>query len=220
MRVDSDQVEFGTVCGMNLAAADVVCRQMGYASGTVSSSSCSDYGGAHMCGVAGTPVAMQSVECTGGELSITSCSFSAPSEICASHQQDSIVYCANPGAGLPQEGALRLLEGGAPTISGTGTLGIFRAGSWSPVCSDGFSAGAATVACKSMGYSGARSSIADCAATGCGDSPPEISEVSCSGAEATLLSCPFAEGEDVFCAPAEAVAISCVGDGDGQGRPM
>ena len=34
----------------------VICRSMGYAHGSISSSPCSFYGGADLCGAAGTPV--------------------------------------------------------------------------------------------------------------------------------------------------------------------
>ena len=47
---------YGSVCGANLAAADVVCRSMGYTHGSVSSSPCGFYGGANLCGAPGTPV--------------------------------------------------------------------------------------------------------------------------------------------------------------------
>ena len=47
---------FGSVCGANPAAADVICRSMGYDFGSVSSSPCGFYGGADICGAAGSPV--------------------------------------------------------------------------------------------------------------------------------------------------------------------
>ncbi len=220
IRTESAQVEFGSVCGMNLAAADVVCKQLGYDFGSVSDSPCSDYGGSDLCGAQGAPIAMEDLECTGGELDILSCSCKAPTEKCASHRMDSIVYCGKSGAGLPEDGSSRLLAGGAPSIDGAGRLEIFTSGAWSPVCSSGFTPGSASVACKAMGFSGAKASTSDCAAVGCGSVPPQISEMSCSGGEADLLSCAFEEGDDVFCDVSESVVISCVGDGDTQGRPM
>ena len=48
---------FGTVCGANPAAADVICRSLGFAYGTVSSSPCGFYGAANLCGTLGSPVA-------------------------------------------------------------------------------------------------------------------------------------------------------------------
>ena len=55
LQVKTD-VGYGSVCGANLAAADVVCRSMGYTHGSVSSSPCGFYGGANLCGAPGTPV--------------------------------------------------------------------------------------------------------------------------------------------------------------------
>ena len=47
---------FGSVCGANPAAADVICRSLGYMHGSVGGSSCGCYGGADLCGAEGTPV--------------------------------------------------------------------------------------------------------------------------------------------------------------------
>lgn len=52
---------FGSVCGANPAAADVICRSMGYAHGSVGSSACGFYGGADLCGSAGSPVVRKNV---------------------------------------------------------------------------------------------------------------------------------------------------------------
>ena len=48
---------FGSVCGANPAAADVICRSLGFAFGTVSSSPCGFYGASNLCGAPGSPVA-------------------------------------------------------------------------------------------------------------------------------------------------------------------
>jgi hypothetical protein len=55
LQVNTD-AGYGTVCGANPAAADVICRAMGFSHGSVSSSPCGFYGGADICGAAGTPV--------------------------------------------------------------------------------------------------------------------------------------------------------------------
>lgn len=84
---------FGSICGMNQAAADVVCKQLGYGSGVASDSPCGSYGGSDVCGAPGSPVAMQSLTCAGGELAITECEWSAPDAACSSHGSDSVVFC-------------------------------------------------------------------------------------------------------------------------------
>lgn len=75
------QGAFGTVCGINGGAAEVVCRMLGYDHGVVGSRPCSSYGGANLCGKIGSAIAMKSLECTGGELDISRCA------ACKSHSR-------------------------------------------------------------------------------------------------------------------------------------
>ena len=48
-----------------------------------------------------SPVAMQSLTCTGAELSVAECEWSAPDAACSSHGSDSVVFCTG-GAMEPQ----------------------------------------------------------------------------------------------------------------------
>jgi len=199
---------FGTVCGLNLAAADVVCRQLGFDYGSVSTSPCGSYGGANMCGPAGAPVAVKNLRCVGGELDFTECVWSPPDVSCGGHASDSIVYCGyGVGPARPAEGSVRLLSAdGAPSMDAEGRLEVYKAGTWGPVCREGFSSGSALVACRALGFAGAKAAAppAKCAGfhgeNACGTTPPRISKLACSGHEGSLLACPFDEGEDVFCA--------------------
>ena len=117
---------------------------------------------------------------------------------------------------------MRLIDGdGAPSIDGIGRLDIVYSGTWAPVCSSGFTSGAATVACKTMGFSGAEFSaeVLNCkSAKLCGGSAPHVSSVSCAGSSASLLDCKHESGKYVYCAPEETVVIKCVGNGDASGR--
>ena len=208
------------------AAADVVCAQLGYDFGSVGTSSCEIYGGSNVCGVAGTPVAMASLTCSGGELDIQDCMHSIPDADCATHAGDAVVFCGSKGgAGFVESGALRLLDvDGAPSIDGVGRLEIFNDNAWAPVCHSGFNAAAATVACKAMGFAGVTvDGVGRChrGAAGdlCGSVAPQTGEVACAGQEADLLSCPHVGADDVFCAPEESVVLHCSGAGDAQGRP-
>lgn len=217
---------FGSVCGMNAAAASVACRQLGFQYGSVSASPCNFYGGANVCGNNGTAVSMQNLQCAGGELDIQSCSWSVPDAACQTHEHDAIVYCGNePAKRLLREGAARLIASvGSPSLDGVGRLEIFHAGVWSSVCVSGFSHGSAQVACKSMGFSAAaaedvpQTCLRAHGQQFCGPSPPALGELACDGSESDLLACPFEEGSDVFCAPGESVVLQCLGDGDAQGR--
>lgn len=216
---------FGTVCGMNLEAADVVCRQIGFDYGTLSSSGCSGYGGADHCGDATTPIAMKNLRCQGGEMDVQECAWEQPDASCG-HASDAIVYCGRTGAtGAPPEGSTRLLShDGAPSIDGTGRLEVFRGGAWTAVCRAGFSSGAAAVACKAMGFAGVKPAPGSNAcgtyhgANFCGAEPARISELACVGQEAGLLACPFKADDDVYCAAEENTVIACEGNGDTQGR--
>ena len=98
------------------------------------------------------PVGLANLVCDGGELDIQDCSFTAPDAACLDHSLDSIVYCGLEGhSSNPPEGTSRILSfDGSPSIDGVGRLEMFSAGGWSPVCTSGFTSGAANVACKSM----------------------------------------------------------------------
>ena len=216
---------YGTVCGMSSASADVVCRQLGFDFGSLSPSPCSSYGGSNRCGASSTPVALKALTCAGHEITIDECSFSPPDESCLTHVDDAIVFCGNTDSPSFVDGTLRLVDSeGAPSIAvGTSTSGrleVFLDGSWAPVCKEGFAVGSETVACKQMGFSG-HSGFTGCSSQGlCGDIPPHVSQLSCSGSEATMLDCSFATGDDVFCAPKESVVVSCSGKGEAIGRPF
>jgi len=218
LQVNTD-AGFGTVCGANAAAADVICRSMGYARGSVSSSPCGFYGGADLCGAPGSPVAMADLRCSGAEWSVEECLWSAPDDACMGHAYDTVVYCtASDRAGAPQ-GAVRLIAAdGSPSIDGRGRPEILMESAWVPICSSGISSGAAAVICKSMGFSGAAGST-KCTGNGCGTVAPGVSELACSGAEPEPLQCPHEAGDDVFCAPSESIVVTCAGEGESQGRP-
>ena len=173
------------------------------------------------CIVASPDLAAEAI-CTvtrAGQPSCKECSWSVPDDACLSHSQDTIVFCtASHTAGAPQ-GAVRLLTGdGSPSINGAGRPEVFVDGSWLPVCSSGASAGAASVICKSMGFSGASGS-SKCNGKDCGSVAPGIGELACSGSELGPLACPHEAGDDVFCAPSESLVVTCAGDGETQGRP-
>jgi len=223
VRASSNRSEdFGTVCGLNLQAGNVVCKMLGYDFGTVSSSPCNIYGGHNLCGAAGSLVAMQSLQCTGDELELSDCTWRAPDSACQTHNLDSIVYCGHAAIAPFQEGALRLLDqDGAPSIDGIGRLDIVYGGSWAPVCASGFGAGAATVACKAMGFNSAEflAEPLRCKEKNmCGTIAPSVSSVSCSGSEKHLLDCKHEGGEDVYCSQEEAVVLKCAGNGNAAGR--
>lgn len=216
---------FGTVCGMDSGAARVVCRMLGYDHGSLGSSPCSSYGGSNLCGAPGSAVAMKALQCDGGELQISGCQWIAADQGCSSHEKDAVAFCSmDTASGVYADGTLRLVSyDGAPSIDGTGRLDMFRAGVWGSVCVEGFTQGSAAVACKQMGFTAGE---LHAEASGCKTQqhlfcavPPHVSDLSCTGREPDIVSCPFEDGEDVFCAASESVVLQCVGDGDALGRP-
>ena len=163
---------------------------------------------------------MSNLRCSGSEWSVGECSWSAPGGACEGHTHDTVVYCTSLAeGGTPPEGAVRLLASdGSPSVDGKGRPEILSMKTWVPICSGGASAGAASVICKSMGFSAASGS-SKCSGDGCGRNPPGIGELVCSGAESSPLACTHKVGDDVFCAASESVVVNCVGDGETQGRP-
>jgi hypothetical protein len=193
---------------------------MRYDRGAKGSSECSTYGGESLCGASGSSVAMKDLSCTGDELSVKECSWAAPTSDCSSHAQDAVVFCAAGEPG-PKEGTLRLIgTDGAPAT--TGRLEVLLDSRWGAVCSEGFSSASATTACKNMGFSASANSVqASCAsvdANFCGQAPPHMSQLACTGNEQSVLECAFERGDEVFCGANEAVVLGCAGDGDTQGR--
>jgi hypothetical protein len=211
---------YGSVCGLNEKAAEVVCRMMGHDFGTVALGPCANYGGVDLCGAAGSQVALKDLRCNDDAIDLNGCVWSPADSGCADHHLDSIVFCGNDSPD-DKSGMIRLMTSdGAPTIDGRGRLEMQQHGKWVTVCSAGFTQGAAVVACKEMGFSGvlSPSMSSTCAAENLCTSIPEVSGYACNGDEAALSACPHDVGDEVFCAAKEAVLVFCAGDGDSSGR--
>ena len=215
---------YGTVCGMNGMAADVACRQMGFDFGVVSPAGCAAYGGGSVCGASGSPVAAKNVKCSGMELSLGECEFEPADDACLSHASDAVVFCGAHGAAPFSDGQLRLVgASGAPALphdAGRLEMYLVQAQAWAPVCRNGFTSGSAAVACRSMGFAGS-AGFSSCATSGlCGAVAPHVADLACAGSESSVLQCPMAVTDDVFCAPEESVVLSCSGAGDPVGKPL
>lgn len=224
LQMEIEAGKYGSVCGMNGAAADVACRQLGFDFGVISPAGCASYGGASVCGASGSPVAAKNVKCSGAELSLGNCELEPADEGCLSHGSDAVVFCGTSGAAAFPDGQLRLVDAvGAPAlprVPGRLEMYLAEAQAWGPVCRNGFTSGSAAVACKSMGFSGS-AGFGACAKNGlCGGVAPHVADFACSGSESSVLQCPMATKDDVFCAPEESVVLTCSGVGDTIGKPM
>ena len=117
------------------------------------------------------------------------CSSEEVDDSCLSHSSDAIVFCGMTSLKAFSDGELRLVGGaGAPALPGeAGRLEMFRAASqvWAPLCKLGFTSGSASVACKQMGYSGSAGFAGCTSKETCGAVPPQVSELTCGGAETT-----------------------------------
>merc|ERR1712203_601502 len=114
---------FGTVCGMNLAAADVICAQLGFDFGSVSTSPCGSYGGVDSCGASGMPVGLSNLVCDGGEPRISAmacageesdlsaCQYESSDDVFCAPEENVVLRCA--GGGGDSQGRARNV--GSPT---------------------------------------------------------------------------------------------------------
>eukprot|EP00929_Paragymnodinium_shiwhaense_P032604 TRINITY_DN18049_c0_g1_i3.p1 TRINITY_DN18049_c0_g1~~TRINITY_DN18049_c0_g1_i3.p1 ORF type:complete len:599 (-),score=78.68 TRINITY_DN18049_c0_g1_i3:261-1982(-) len=215
---------WGTVSGMNDQTASAVCRQMGYDGGSKIAESCRSLEGHDYCGAEGSPIAVKDLNCTGKEFDIAECQYERPDEASASHADDALIHCTklNGLPAQPSPGDLRLVDSGlVPSTDGRGLLESYEGGQWTPVCSHGFTAGSAAVACKQMGFAGLRG----VGFSHCGDGPhdvqcstkmPEV-ETTCNGAESHTRDCIKTTGDGVSCKPEEAVVLTCAGKGETSG---
>lgn len=213
---------FGSVCGANYGAADVVCHQLGYEYGTLSKKKCGEFDHSYACGAEGSPVAMKNLQCKGTEGGVQDCEWDTPDPECFDHQKDIIIACFDrgPGDDVP-EGQLRLVDhdgGPVQNGSGHGRLEMFHDGHWGAVCRDSFHPGDVQVACRSMGFIGADVSEHE-ADPALRNIPPGekaiVTDIACSGDEKSILQCPRQMGEDAICSSKQSAVVKCVGNGPG-----
>ncbi|XP_054254406.1 deleted in malignant brain tumors 1 protein-like [Indicator indicator] len=132
---------WGTVCGAgwDLAAAQVVCQQLGCGVAVAA------LGGAHF-GQGQGPIWLAGVRCSGSEAALAQCSTRGWESHGCSHQDDAGVVCA--GSGLTDLGSLRAVNGSGPC---SGRLEVLHAQLWGGFCRDGWGLEEALVACRQLG---------------------------------------------------------------------
>lgn len=105
------------------------------------------------------------------------------------------------------EGDLRIVDGANPRV---GRLEVFHAGQWGTVCDDFFDEDSASVACRQLGYDAG----VDHRAYGFafpGPDPIWMDNVMCTGAESSLVDCPFNGFASHNCLHSEDVGVHCSG---------
>ena len=118
--------QYGSVCGLNAAAADLACRQLGFDFGVSASAPCYNYGGRDVCGAVGSAVAVESLACAGAEVNVAQCSWSSPGTRCSDHRSDAVVYCGMDVDGPKERRALALARRRAEL----GRCGVAGGGAW------------------------------------------------------------------------------------------
>ena len=105
-----------------------------------------------------------------------------------------------------KDGRLRLVNGGTPNL---GRVEICIEGVWGTVCHDTFGDSEARIVCRQLGYSTSDVRVFDSAIIGEGSGPIFLDDVSCSGNERALISCPHQSTVDDSCGHDKDVGVKC-----------
>ena len=159
---------WGTVCdnGWDWIDADVVCRELGYATAvTVRQNAYFGQGSGQIW--------MSNVACRGSEANVTLCSSLGWGVHSCSHSEDAGATCSS----------VRLVGGSSPS---EGRVEVYHNGIWGTVCNDYWDITDGHVVCRELGYSKAKTVITS---FGQGSGTIWMDNVGCNGNEASLALC-------------------------------
>ncbi|XP_071807344.1 scavenger receptor cysteine-rich domain superfamily protein-like [Asterias amurensis] len=184
---------WGTVCddGWDILDAQVVCRQLGFASANITKC-CAAYG-------PGTgAITLDDIACLGSEDRLVDCPNRGLGQHNCAHTEDAGVVC---------NGKVRLAGSTHPL---EGRLEIFHDGEWGIVCDNGWDKKDANVVCKQLGYPAANASKSG---SYFGEIPGQfmLDEVSCQGNEKGVEMCehgPWKNASD-SCNPSKNAGVVC-----------
>ncbi|XP_060097838.1 lysyl oxidase homolog 4 [Heteronotia binoei] len=177
--------QWGTVCddGWDLAAASVVCRELGY--GTAQEA----LPGAQL-GQGLGPIHLTRVKCRGYERSLVECSFQEAMQSGCRHEADAAVHCNVPRTAARQQ--VRLAGGRSPE---EGVVEILaprgRTSRWGSVCGEHWGLKEAMVVCRQMGLGFASHALQETWYWQGNSDAAEVvlSGVRCKGTELSILQC-------------------------------
>ncbi|XP_004447412.1 CD5 antigen-like [Dasypus novemcinctus] len=188
--------QWGTVCddGWDLTDVAVVCRELGCgaANGTPSGTLYKPLAEENQ------PVHIQDVDCNGMEDTLAQCV-----------QDDDVFNCfhnEDAGASCEIPETVRLVDGPGRC---TGRVEVKHQDQWGTVCQAGWNLRAAKVVCRQLGCGRAILTRACCDKACQGQGPTWLSQVSCSGRELTLHSCPSRPWQKNNCTHEEDAWVQC-----------
>ncbi|XP_030847773.1 deleted in malignant brain tumors 1 protein isoform X2 [Strongylocentrotus purpuratus] len=185
---------WGTVCDDSWDDTDagVVCRSLGFASGTGV--------GSLAFGEGSGDILLDDVSCTGTETNLGYCSNAGFGVHNCRHSEDAGVFC------FAQTGSaeLRLVNG---ACNREGRVEIFYDGVWGTICDDFWDDTDAGVVCRSLGYSSG--TAVGSAEFGQGSGPIIFDDVECSAGDTALEYCPSNAPFDNNCLHFEDAGVRC-----------
>ncbi|XP_063956214.1 deleted in malignant brain tumors 1 protein-like isoform X3 [Lytechinus pictus] len=186
---------WGTVCDdeWDDTDASVVCRQLGYTSGTALG------GGRYLQGSG--PIYLDDVACDGREDRLSLCISNGWGNHNCGHSEDAGVYCYDEN-----EGDVRIMDGDMPD---EGRVEIYHNGQWGTVCDDSWDDLDARVVCRQLGYSGDVGEARIESPYGEGYGPIHVDYVSCAGSESRLVNCNNGGWGNNNCGHSEDAGVYC-----------
>ncbi|XP_028407289.1 deleted in malignant brain tumors 1 protein-like [Dendronephthya gigantea] len=172
---------WGTICDRrwDINDARVVCRQLGYRYVVRTLQRNDVPSGSGL-------IWLSDLYCTGNEQNISSCSHDGWGSHRCSHNEDAGVHCTNTDfTGVP----VKLRLQGPLSANGSGRVEVLYHGFWGTICDHGWDMRDARVVCRQLGYPGAvRALHSQQVPSGSGQI--WLNEVSCTGKEENITSCP------------------------------